>query len=166
MPNNIVRKGRKKDFPGFAGLLVSLATFEHLEPPTKGALTRIKSDIFGKKKKLNLLLAFSNDSKKPVGYALYFFTYSSFLARQTLYLEDLFVKEEFRHMGIGKELFLSCLKEAKKGKCGRMEWSVLTWNKNAIDFYEKIGARRLDEWHYYRLDSYAIDEGFNRLSHR
>lgn len=164
MPNTIVRKGREKDFPGFAGLLLSLANFEHLEPPTKKALKRIKSDIFGKSKKLNLLLAFSNEAKKSVGYALYFFTYSSFLARQTLYLEDLFVEEEFRHKGIGKELFLACLKEAKKAKCGRMEWSVLTWNRNAIDFYEKIGARRLNEWYYYRLDSDAIDEGFDRLS--
>lgn len=163
MPNTNVRKGRKKDFHSFEALLVSLANFEHLEPPTKEALKRIKSDIFAKKK-LNLILAFSNTTKKPVGYALYFFTYSSFLARQSLYLEDLFVEEKFRHKGIGKELFLSCLKEAKKAKCGRMEWSVLTWNKNAIDFYEKIGARRLNEWYYYRLDSGAIEGSFNRLS--
>lgn len=149
-----IRTATKKDSLAFLRLLVGLAKFEHLEPPTRSAKKRIVHDIF--EKKLNLFLATLN--KKPVGYALYFYTYSSFLARPTLYLEDIFVSEKHRAMGIGSALFLKCAKEAMRQKCGRMEWSVLAWNKNAIRFYEKLGARRLKEWHYYRLDSDIISK--------
>ncbi|MHB8567113.1 MAG: GNAT family N-acetyltransferase [Nitrososphaerales archaeon] len=155
-PNITVRRARKKDFPGFLELLVGLANFEHLDPPSSLARKRLGRDIFDKNKKLDLLLALAGD-KKPVGYALYFFTYSSFLARPTLFLEDLFVDQNYRRRGIGRKLFLACAYEASRKKCGRMEWSVLTWNKSAIDFYEKAGARRLSEWHYYRLDSKAFE---------
>jgi len=154
-----VRRARRNESEHFIRLLVELANFEHLEPPSPDARRRIVRDIFDKKK-LNLLLAFVADSgakKEAVGYALYFYTYSSFLARPTLYLEDLFVSEKFRRRKIGRELFMTCVREAAKKGSGRMEWSVLTWNKNAIRFYEKAGARRLKEWLYYRLDSKALD---------
>ena len=156
----MVHRARRKDSKQFLRLLVELANFEHLEPPSSGARKRIVRDIFDRKK-LDLLLASVSDSssnKKIVtGYALYFYTYSSFLARPTLYLEDLFVSEKFRRRKIGRELFMACVREASKKGCGRMEWSVLTWNNNAIRFYEKAGARRLKEWHYYRLDLMALD---------
>jgi GNAT superfamily N-acetyltransferase len=129
-------------------LLSALAEFEHLEPPSADGQRRIVVDIF-EKKRLNLFVA--SDRGQLVGYALYFYTYSSFLARPTLYLEDLFVLEEHRKKGLGLALFLSCIKEAVKQGCGRMEWAVLEWNKKAIGFYEELGARRLDEWHFYRL---------------
>jgi GNAT superfamily N-acetyltransferase len=159
MEKIIVRRARRNDSNQFLRLLVELANFEHLEPPSPSARRRIVRDIFDKKK-LGLLLAFVSDTsakKIAAGYALYFYTYSSFLARPTLYLEDLFVSEKFRLRKIGRELFMTCVMEASKKGCGRMEWSVLTWNKNAIRFYEKAGARRLKEWHYYRLDSKALD---------
>ena len=152
-----IRKASAKDAKAFLSLVHALADYEKLDPPSPSAERRLVQDIFAresKKKKLNLLLAFSDH--KAIGYALYFFTYSSFLARPTLYLEDIFVLEEFRGKKIGKSLFLHLAKEAKRGGCGRMEWSVLTWNKSAIGFYEKMGARRLDEWHYYRLDQDKI----------
>lgn len=133
---------------GFLKLLLALAEFEHLEPPSAGGQRRIIADIF-EKKRLNLLVA--SERGKLVGYALYFYTYSSFLARPTLYLEDLFVLEEHRKKGLGSALLLRCIDEAVKQDCGRMEWAVLEWNKKAIGFYEKLGARRLDEWHFYRL---------------
>lgn len=97
---------------------------------------------------------------RPVGYALYFYTYSSFLARPTLYLEDIFVLDEFRGSGIGRSLLLRCVKEATRRGCGRMEWSVLNWNRRAMKFYEALGAKRLAEWSVYRLDS----RGLGRLS--
>ena len=103
---------------------------------------------------VRLFLAYSG--KAPVGYALYFYTYSSFLARPTFYLEDIFVLKEYRHKGVGKQLFLKCVDEAYSNKCGRFEFSVLTWNKNAIRFYESLGARRLDQWYYYRIDGATI----------
>jgi GNAT superfamily N-acetyltransferase len=143
-----VRRGRRADSAGFLKLLSALAEFEHLEPPSADGQRRIIADIF-EKKRLNLFVA--TERGELVGYALYFYTYSSFLARPTLYLEDLFVLEEHRKKGLGFALFLKCVDEAVKLDCGRMEWAVLGWNKKAIGFYEKFGARRLDEWHSYRL---------------
>ncbi len=150
----VIRKAKRSDAKAFLGLVRALAKFEKLEPPSLSAARRLIRDTFSKKK-LNLLLAFSDG--KPVAYALYFFTYSSFLARPTLYLEDIFVLQEFRGKKTGKRMFLKLVREAKRLSCGRMEWSVLTWNKNAIRFYEHIGAKRLDQWHYYRLDQKTID---------
>lgn len=158
MPRGTVRRARPSDSKAFLSLLRALAEYEHLEPPEAGARRRIVSDIFAKKR-LNLFMAESGG--RPVGYALYFYTYSSFLARPTLYLEDLFVLEEARGSGLGKALFLACVKEALREGCGRMEWSVLTWNERAISFYEGLGARRLEEWAVYRLTAGAL----RRLGH-
>lgn len=154
-----IRKGTNADSRGFLQLLVALARFEKLEPPTPAARRRILRDIF-EKKRVNLFLALCDG--KPAGYALYFYTYSSFLARPTLYLEDLFVLGEFRHMGVGLSLFQRCVREAVKRGCGRMEWSVLAWNRKAIRFYARLGARSLSEWRVYRLDAKLL----KRLSDR
>ena len=83
--------------------------------------------------------------------AMYFFTFSSFLARPSFYLEDLFVLPEYRAHGYGKALFEKCVATGKKKGCGRMEWCVLDWNEPAHKFYKKAGARKLKEWEYYRL---------------
>jgi GNAT superfamily N-acetyltransferase len=148
MKDAVIRKGKKADSGPFLRLLNALADFEHLDPPTAEGRKRIIEDIF-EKKKVNLLVAISG--KNHVGYALYYYAYSSFLARPTLYIEDLFVLEEHRKKGIGLALFRRCEKEATKHGCGRMEWSVLNWNNKAIRFYESLGARRLDEWQVFRL---------------
>jgi len=147
----VIRHAKRKDSREIIELLIALANFEHLEPPDQESRKRIIRDIFSTKKFLNLFVAAEKGSGKLVGYALYFYTYSSFLARPTLYLEDIFVLEEHRKRGLGRDLFVRCVSEAVKRDCGRMEWSVLTWNKHAIEFYEKHGAERLDEWYYYRL---------------
>lgn len=148
-----IRGARQADAKGFVRLLVSLAEFEKLEPPSPAAQRRILKDVF-ERKRVNLFVA--TRAGAPVGYALYFYTYSSFLARPTLYLEDIFVLEEFRGLGVGKSLFLRCVKEAIKHGCGRMEWSVLTWNSRAIRFYRKLGARRLTEWSVFRLNKKSL----------
>jgi GNAT superfamily N-acetyltransferase len=155
-----IRNAVKSDAEDFIRLVVSLAKFEKLDPPTSLAKRRLVRDIFIKRK-LNLFLAHIDGV--AAGYALYFFTYSSFLARPSLFLEDLFVLEKFRKLGVGRKLFVKCIEEAKEKGCGRMEWAVLTWNKNAINFYEKMGARRLKEWYYYRLDEKGIDRSLNHL---
>ena len=87
----------------------------------------------------------------PAGFALYFFNYSTFLARPGLYLEDLYVKPEFRGRGLGKALLLHLARVARERGCGRMEWAVLDWNTPAIEFYESLGARRMNEWQLCRL---------------
>jgi GNAT superfamily N-acetyltransferase len=152
-PSLLIRKATKRDSKAFLHLLVSLADFEHLEPPSESAKRRVVKDVF-EKERVELILAFLR--KKAVGYALYYYTYSSFLARPTLYLEDIFVLEELRRTGVGRALFSRCASEALKHGCGRLELAVLTWNKNAIDFYEKLGATRLVDWYPYRLSSEAM----------
>jgi GNAT superfamily N-acetyltransferase len=143
-----IRKARKSDFENVFKLIIELAHFEKLQPPDKSAKNRLLRDSFGKSKINNILVAqFENEI---VGYAFYFFTYSSFLARKTLYLEDIFISQNYRNKGIGKLLFSELVKTAKKDKCGRMEWCVLDWNVNAIKFYDKLGARPLGDWIYYR----------------
>ena len=148
-----VRRARRSDSKQFLGLVKALADFEHLTPPSRAAGLRMYAAVFDRRS-LKLLVAESGG--RLVGYALFYFTYSSFLARPTLYLEDLFVLPERRSEGIGRALFLSCVGEAVGGGCGRMEWSVLNWNSNAIRFYERMGARMLSEWSVFRLDAKAL----------
>lgn len=138
-----------KDSKAFLSLVDALADYEKLKRPTKAAKARLLNDAFGRKKKITALLAFMD--KKAVGYAIFFETYSSFLALPTLYLEDLFILPEFRKQQVGRALFRSCVAEARKRSCGRMEWMVLDWNQLAIGFYEKLGATRLAGWLPFRL---------------
>ena len=149
MPPVKIRRGRTSDSDQFLGLLRSLADFEKLEPPSKDARERILKDVFSDGR-INLFVA--AEGRRLIGYALYFYSYSSFLAKPTLYLEDLFVLEEHRKRGVGFALFRRCVDEAVTQGCGRMEWSVLAWNEKALRFYERLGARRLSDWYVYRLD--------------
>ncbi len=142
-------KASRNDFKDILKLINELAMFEKLEPPDTKAQKRLLKDAFGKRPKFRVLLAKTKD--ETVGYAFYFYTYSSFLARETLYLEDIFISENYRRYGIGKMLMDELLKIAKKNKCGRMEWVVLDWNTNAINFYEKLGAAHLKDWLTYRI---------------
>ncbi len=144
-----IRKARPQDGKAFLSLVNALADFEKLARPTPAARARLLKDGFGRKKRFEAFLA--RDGKKPVGYAIIFYTYSSFLALPTLYLEDLFVLPGYRGRGVGKQLFLHCVREAERQKCGRMEWVVLDWNTTAIKFYERFGAQHLKEWYTFRL---------------
>ena len=148
-----IRNGRRTDAEQFISLVLALAEFEHLDPPSDEGRKRLVDDIF-RRKKVNLLVASSG--RRLVGYALYFYTYSSFVAKPSLYLEDLFVLDEYRKQGIGFSLFRKCVEIAAAEGCGRMEWAVLTWNAKALRFYEKLGARRLADWCVYRLDEEAL----------
>jgi GNAT superfamily N-acetyltransferase len=145
----LVRKATKADANALVGLVVGLAEFERLEPPDAEARERLVRDVFTRKL-ANVFVA--RFGKRLVGYALYFYTYSSFVARPTLYLEDIFVREDARRGGVGKALFMRCVREAARQSCGRMEWQVLTWNRKAIKFYEKLGAARLEDLRMFRLD--------------
>ena len=144
-----VHKARKSDSKEILKLINELADFEKLTPPDSNARKRLINDAFGKNPVFNILLA--KEGSKSVGYAFYFFTYSSFLAKKTLYLEDIFVSETYRKLGVGRMLMEELIKIAKGHKCGRMEWCVLDWNFNAIRFYENLGAEHLKEWLYYRM---------------
>ena len=147
-----IRKAKKSDGKEFLRLINELADFEKLDRPNKKAQKRLLRDTFSNKPLINVLLAFDKSSGKAVGYAIYFFTYSSFRAKPTLYLEDIYISGDQRSKGIGQMYMTELRKIAEKKKCGRMEWVVLDWNVNAIKFYDKLGARQMNEWITYRID--------------
>jgi GNAT superfamily N-acetyltransferase len=132
-------------------LIVALAQFEKLTPPDEAAQRRLIEHGFGPQARYEAWLAFWDGSAEPVGYALFFETYSSFEAAPTLYLEDVFVQPDFRGRGVGSALLRHCIQIAYDRRCARMEWSCLDWNTRAQAAYEKLGARRLSEWILYRL---------------
>jgi GNAT superfamily N-acetyltransferase len=148
-----IREGARKDSDQFIRLVRALARFERLRPPSKRAADRLVADVFDRKR-VNLVVA--EEGGGLVGYALYFFSYSSFLARPTLYLEDIFVSGRSRKLGVGRSLFERCVQIARESGCGRMEWAVLKWNEPAMKFYSGLGAKSLDDWSLFRLDREAM----------
>ena len=144
-----IRKARRSDSKAILKLITELAEFEKLNPPDRSANKRLIKEAFSKNPSFRILLA--ETKKEVIGYAFYFFTYSSFLARKTLYLEDIFISDKYRNKGVGKLIFKRLIRLAEKSDCGRMEWVVLDWNINAIKFYDKLGAEELKEWKTYRL---------------
>lgn len=141
-------------FGEFVDLIRELAKFEHLDPPDDEGVERLRQHAFQDNPYYQAYLARFDGA--AVGYIIYFMTYSSFKAKPTLYLEDIFVLEKMRGKGIGRALFLFTVRKAEEAGCGRMEWSALNWNKNAIDFYVSMGAKPLSEWTYYRMTEDAI----------
>ena len=151
-----VRPARSADLSAFLALVDGLADYERLPRPDAEARQRLTDDAFGQRPRFNLLLAEADGA--VVGYAAWFPTYSTFLARPTLYLEDIFVLPEMRGRGAGLALFRACAAEAVRLGCGRMDWQVLSWNEPSIGFYQRLGARRLDDWVPFRLDGEALAE--------
>ncbi|HEU4700180.1 MAG TPA: GNAT family N-acetyltransferase [Gemmatimonadales bacterium] len=149
-----LRAATPADVPVFLDLVDALADYEQLARPDAAARERLVRDGFGPQPRFRVLLALVDGA--PAGYAFFFETYSSFLARPTMYLEDLFVRPEARGRGAGLALIRAVAREAVARECGRMEWTVLTWNRLAIDFYERLGARPLEEWRTWRLDGDAL----------
>ena len=149
-----VRPARGEDAPRVLELVDALADYERLPRPDPAARERLLRDGFGPAPRFDLLVG--ERDGMLVGYALFFETYSSFLARPTLYLEDLFVHPDHRKCGLGVALFRAVASEAVRRECGRMEWTVLTWNRLAIDFYERLGAVALEEWRTFRLTGDAL----------
>jgi GNAT superfamily N-acetyltransferase len=130
-------------------LIRDLATYERAPNEVRATETQLTDVLFGEKPAAEVLLAF--EDKMPIGFAVFFHNFSTWLGKPGLYLEDLFVKPEVRGKGYGRALLIHLAKIARERSCGRMEWAVLDWNEPAIQFYEKIGARPLDEWKIFRL---------------
>jgi GNAT superfamily N-acetyltransferase len=149
MPEFTIGRVTEKTFPAFLHLLGELARYERLDPPDEEARVRLREDILQDPPKIESYLGMLGD--EPAGFVTFCFTYSTFLARPTLFLEDIFVAGQYRNRGFGKQLFAFCRNEARTRGCGRMDWMVLTWNEPSIAFYEKSGAARLG-WYTYRLE--------------
>jgi GNAT superfamily N-acetyltransferase len=155
-PGVSVRRASPEDGPAIVRLITALADFEKLPPPDEAAQTRLLNDAFGPRPRFEIFIA--ERKGEVAGYAFVFETYSTFLALPTLYLEDLFVLPEHRAKKVGYALFLHCAQEAVRRGCGRFEWAVLDWNRHAINFYERLGARHLDDWRIYRLDRAGLEK--------
>jgi len=152
----IIRPATVDDVDTLIGLITALADFEKLPPPDADARARLIDHGFGDRPKYEAWIA--EWEGVPVGYSIMFETYSTFLARPTLYLEDVFVLPDYRRRGIGKALLNNCFRLANERGCGRMEWTCLDWNTRAQDVYEGLGAKRMSEWLLYRLTQADLAE--------
>jgi GNAT superfamily N-acetyltransferase len=149
-----IRRATPSDAALVLEFIRELARYEKLEHHCVATEEQLRHSLFAQDSCAEALLAFEEEN--PAGFAVYFFSYSTFLAKRGLYLEDLFVKPNLRGRGIGKKLFAQLLKIARDRGCGRFEWSVLDWNAPAIAFYESLGAEAQREWIRYRLDEKQI----------
>jgi len=150
----VVRSLSRSDLPRLLELIDGLADYEKLARPDVSARERLAADATSDPPLFRTLLVEVDGA--VVGYAIYFFTYSSFRARPTLYLEDIFVLPDQRGQGAGVALFRACAAEAVANSCARMEWQVLAWNEPSIAFYERLGARHMRDWLPFRLDDEAL----------
>jgi GNAT superfamily N-acetyltransferase len=144
----VIKEVNAETFDDFLALIDKLAEYEKLAPPDDEAKRRLRRDCLSDKPKYKALIG--KVGEKYVSYVIFFFTYSSFLALPTLFLEDIFVLDEYRRRGVGKRMFDFLRDVAKSEGCGRIEFTVLKWNTLAQEFYEKNGAKRL-EWYLYRV---------------
>jgi len=154
-PKNFqIRSARVEDVPIILELIRDLATYERASDEVSATEEQLIEVLFGDKPAAEVLLVF--EKKSPVGFAVYFYNFSTWLGRPGLYLEDLFVKPEKRGKGYGRALLIELAKIARGRGCGRMEWAVLDWNEPAINFYHTLGAKPMDEWTVFRLTQEEI----------
>jgi GNAT superfamily N-acetyltransferase len=150
----MIRPATPVDVPAIAALIRALAEYEKLHYEVVLAEGALAKHLFGPRPFCEVLIA--EDAGKPVGFALFFPNYSTFLGRPGYYLEDLFVLEEYRGKGYGKALLTALAKLAVERGCGRLEWAVLNWNEPAIGFYNKLGAKSMTDWTVCRLQGEAL----------
>jgi GNAT superfamily N-acetyltransferase len=144
-----IRPGEPADVPLIADLIRGLARYEKLEHEVVMTEEKLRQSLFGERRYAETMIA--EDDGDPVGFALFFHNYSTFLAQPGIYLEDLFVIPERRGGGVGRALLERLAQLAVERGCGRLEWAVLDWNVDAIGFYEKLGATANSDWTVYRL---------------
>ena len=149
-----IRPARATDGAALVALVRGLAEFEHLPPPDDEAAERLVAHAFGPRPRFDVLLAEVDGTVQA--YALFFETYSTFLAAPSLWLEDLFVDPAVRGGGVGKALMREVARVAVARGCRRLEWNVLDWNERAQAFYRTLGARVLGEWQGCRLEGDAL----------
>lgn len=143
------------DVPTIVQLIHELADYEKLLHEVVATEERVHDSLFSPQPAAECVIARLGDTR--VGFALFFHSFSTFLARPGLYLEDLFVRPEHRGQGVGEAMLRHLAHLAVERKCGRMEWAVLNWNKRAVEFYERMGARGIKEWTTYRVDGSALE---------
>ena len=145
----------EQDVPEILALIKALAEYERMSGDVTADEASLRASLFGPAPSAEVVMARAGD--QPVGFAVWFHNYSTFLGRRGLYLEDLFVVPAWRGRGVGRALLGHLAQVAVARNCGRMEWSVLNWNEPAIGFYQRIGARPMDDWTVYRLTGAALE---------
>lgn len=157
--NIIIRPATEKDVPLIQGFIRDLARYEHLEHEMVATEEGLRKTLFGERRYAEVVFACVSPgtgsadpaAAEPVGFALFFHNYSTFLGKPGIYLEDLFVRPEARGRGIGKRLLTWLAQTAVERDCGRLEWAVLDWNEPSIGFYRSLGAVLKSEWQIFRL---------------
>ena len=150
----VIRSAEPSDVPTIVALIRELAAYEHLEHEVVLDEAAFAAHLFGARPYAEVLIAESNGA--PVGFALFFHNFSTFLGRPGIYLEDLYVRPDARGNGLGKELLVELARLAGTRGCGRIEWAVLDWNEPSIAFYRSLGALPKEEWLLYRLTGDAM----------
>lgn len=151
-----IQPAQLSDLPIILQLIRDLATYERAPDDVSATEDQLRRVLFGEKPSAEVLIA--REGEEPVGFAVYFHNFSTWLGQPGLYLEDLFVKPEMRGKGYGRALLRRLAMIAHERGCGRMEWAVLDWNDPAIQFYRKLGAKPMNEWTVFRLTGDGIKE--------
>jgi GNAT superfamily N-acetyltransferase len=149
-----IREAAPDDVPLILAFIRELAAYERLADEVVATEDALRETLLGETPRAEVLIAELDGA--PVGFALYFHNYSTFLGQAGIYLEDLFVRPDARHRGVGRALLARLAEIAIARSCGRLEWAVLDWNEDAIGFYLGLGARPCDEWTTYRLSGEAM----------
>ncbi|MEP6833958.1 MAG: GNAT family N-acetyltransferase [Gemmatimonas sp.] len=151
-----IRSAERTDIPVILQFIRGLAEYEKLAHECQATQAQLEKTLFGARPVAEVVLAYRENA--PAGFALFFHNYSTFLARPGIYLEDLFVDPAHRGFGVGRALLSHLASLAVERECGRLEWSVLDWNVSAIGFYERLGARAMNDWTVYRVAGEALTE--------
>ena len=149
MNNFSIRFATEDDCGLILHFIKGIAEYEKLSDQVVATEDKIRTHLFGEKAVAECFLAFEDVT--PVGFALFFHNYSTFVSKPGIYLEDLFIEPNFRGKGYGKKLLMHLVQTARERDCGRVEWSVLDWNTPAIDFYKSLGAVAMDGWTVFRI---------------
>jgi GNAT superfamily N-acetyltransferase len=149
-----IEPAQPRDTAVLLSLIRALAQYEQLTHLVVGTETQLHEELFGTRPVIEAVVGWEDE--QPVGFALYFHNFSTFLARRGLYLEDLFVTPQARGRGYGKALMRHVARVAVSRECGRFEWAVLDWNRPAIDFYRSLGAEVLPDWRICRVTGEAL----------
>lgn len=144
-----------EDVPTILSFIRKLAEYEKLAHEMVATEDDLRATLFGERPSAEVVIGYWDD--QPVAFALFFHNYSTFLGKPGLYLEDLYVNQELRGKGLGKELLRYLARLAKQRNCGRFEWWVLNWNEPSIQFYKSLGAIPMDEWTVFRVTGEALD---------
>ncbi len=155
MADIAIRPATVEDTPLILSFIRELAEYEKLSHEVVATEEALRESLFGERAFAEVLLAFVGG--EPLGFALFFHNFSTFLGKPGIYLEDLYVRPEHRGTGAGRALLARLARLAVERGCGRLEWWVLDWNEPAVGFYKRIGARAMDDWTVYRLTGDALE---------